>query len=199
MLSRQRQSGVTLIELIIGIAIVSILLAAGMPSFSEWIQNSQIRTAAESILNGLQTARNEAVRRNTNVRFDLTGTSGLVVWNVGCVTASVDCPATIQSRVAAEGGGNARAGTGTTAPASPVPTNQYSTALASGTGLPAGVTFNGLGAIPRANIGADVTRIDITNAAFATARRLVIIIGPGGLIRMCDPLLALAANPQGCS
>lgn len=199
MLIRQRQPGVTLIELIIGIAIVSVLLTAGMPSFTEWIQNTQVRTAAESLLNGLQTARNEAVRRNANVRFNLTGTSGLVVWNVGCVTVTADCPATIQSRVAAEGGGNARAGISTAAPASPVPTNQYSTAIASGGGLPAGVTFNGLGAIPGANIGTDITRIDITNVALATARRLVIIVGPGGLIRMCDPLLALAANPQGCS
>ncbi len=197
MLVRQRQPGVTLIELMIGIAIMAILLAAGMPSFTEWIQNTQVRTAAESLLNGLQTARNEAVRRNTNVRFDLTDTGGLVVWKVGCVTATTDCPATMQSRVGTEGGGNARVGVSTAAPVLPAPA--YTAAIASGSGLPAGVTFNGLGAIPSLNIGTDITRIDITNVAYASARRLVIIVGSGGLIRMCDPLLALAANPQGCS
>jgi type IV fimbrial biogenesis protein FimT len=170
-----------------------------MPSFTHWIQNTQVRTAAESLLNGLQMARNEAVRRNANVRFNLTGTSGLVVWNVGCVTVTDDCPATIQSRAGAEGGGNARVGISTAAPASPLPANQYSAAIASGSGLPAGATFNGLGAIPSANIGTDITRIDITNVGLASARRLVIIVGPGGLIRMCDPLLAAATNPQGCS
>jgi type IV fimbrial biogenesis protein FimT len=85
---------------------------------------------------------------------------------------------------------------------SPVPAGHFNTPLAGGEGLSggaAGVSFNGLGAIPAANIGADIARIDITNAATTDARRLVIIIGTGGLIRMCDPALSLAVNPQGCS
>jgi len=61
MLAR-RQQGVTLIELMVGIAILATLLAMGIPAFTGWIQDTQVRTAAESILNGLQTARAEAVR-----------------------------------------------------------------------------------------------------------------------------------------
>ena len=193
------QRGVGLIELMIGITIVSILLAMGVPSFSLWIQNTQNRTAAESILNGMQLARVEAVRRNTNVRFDLTDSTGLVAWNVGCVVVTTDCPATIQGRVAIDGSVNARIGVSTSAPPSPIPANQYSTAIATGTGLVAGVTFEGMGRIPTANIGTDVTRVDITNIAAPTSRRLVVIVGAGGQIRMCDPALALATNPQGCS
>lgn len=194
-----KQEGVSLIELMIGLVILAILLSAGLPAFSLWIQNTQNRTAAESIQDGLQLARTEAVRRNTNVRFTLTDASGLIAWTVGCVTATANCPATIQSRSGSEGTSNARAGIDTTAIPSPAPTTQFNTAIASGTGLPAGVTFTGLGRIPNANIGTDITRIDITNASAAGARRLVVTIGAGGTIRMCDPALALSANPQGCS
>lgn len=192
LITRPMPRGVTLIELVIGLAIVSVLLAVGMPSFTEWIQNTQVRSAAESVLNGLQSARNEAVRRNTNVRFDFTLANGVPAWNIGCVVASADCPASIQSKPGAEGGGNARVGVSTAAPAP----GSYGAALAAGTGLPAGVTFNNLGGV--ANVGADITRIDATNSAYASARRLVVVIGTGGLIRMCDPALSLASNPQGC-
>jgi type IV fimbrial biogenesis protein FimT len=188
------QRGVTLIELMVGIAILALLLGLGVPSFSLWLQNSQVRSAAESILNGLQLARAEAVSRNTEVRFQLTDADGLVAWKVGCVTVTDDCPATIQSRSSAEGGANARAGVTTDATMA----TQYATVLTAATGLPAGVTFDGLGRIPAANVGSDITRVDVTNAATVDARRLVIAFGIGNQIRMCDPALTFATNPQGC-
>lgn len=195
----QRQRGVTLIELMIGIAIVSILLVMGVPAFSLWIQNTQNRAAAESVLNGLQLARAESVRRHAVVRFDLTDASGLVTWNVGCVTVTAECPATIQSRPAAEGSINARVGISTATIPLPTPAGHFGTAITAGTGLTAGVSFNGLGRVPNANVGTDITRIDITNAASSDARRYVVIVGTGGQIRMCDPALVFADNPQGCS
>lgn len=214
----KNQRGVSLIELIIGIVVLSLVLALGMPSFSAWVQNTQTRTAAESILNGLQLARNEAVRRNANVRFSLTNGSGKVAWQVGCVDVRDDCPEKIQERLADEGGVNARVGVSTVVPSSPVPATQYATALAIGAGLSsgeseggeesegseaeateAGVTFNGVGAIPSANVGTDLTRIDVMNAASDEVRRLVIVIGAGGVARMCDPKFSLADNAQGCS
>lgn len=194
------QEGVSLIELMIGLAVLAILISAGMPSFSLWIQNMQNRTAAESILNGVQLARTEAARRNANVRFDLTDATGLVAWTVGCVSVTANCPAAIQRRSGNEGTGNARVGVSATAIPSPAPTTQFNTAIAGGVGgLPAGVTFDGLGRVPSANTGTDITRIDITNASAASARRVVVTISPVGAIRMCDPALALSANPQGCS
>jgi type IV fimbrial biogenesis protein FimT len=202
MLASRKQQGVSLIELMIGIAILSIVLAVGMPMFGSWAQNTQVRTAAESVQDGLQIARNEAVRRNVNVRFNLTDASGKIAWTV-CLVVSDECGEVIQQRVAVEGGGNARVGVSTVAPATPVPVTQYATALTAGAGISGdgktGVTFNGIGAVPVANIGADLTRIDVINAAAADARRLVVVIGTGGLIRMCDPAFALANNPQGCA
>lgn len=197
MLGKAKERGLTLIELLIGLAIVSVLLALGIPSFSSMIQNAQVRSAGESILNGLHAARNEALRRNVSIRFNLTDTTGKVTWTVTCVVTTTDCPADpIQSYSAAEGGGNARVGIST---AIIIPA--YTTVLAAGTGLSsgAGVTFNNLGSVLPANAGSDINRIDITNAIDSDVRRLVIVLGTGGAIRMCDPLHNLATNPQGCT
>lgn len=204
MLIIRKQNGVSLLELMIGIAIVSLLMVLGTPSFSLWIQNTQTRTAAESILNGLQIARTEAVRRNVNVRFNLTDAGGTVAWTVDCVNVTADCPAGIQSRSGSEGGVNARAGISVAALPSPIPAGHFNTALAAGTGLPSGVTFDGMGRVPALNPDGtanndDITRVDITNAANAGVRRMIIVIGTGGQTRMCDPAIALATNPQGCS
>ena len=73
---RRIQGGLTLIELMITLAIAGLLLMAGLPSFSEWIRNAQIRGAAESILSGVTQARLEAIRRNAAMRFSLTGNLG---------------------------------------------------------------------------------------------------------------------------
>ena len=61
--------GFSLIELIVGMAILGILMSLGIPAFSDWMRNARVRTTAESALNGLQLARAEAVRRNTTVGF----------------------------------------------------------------------------------------------------------------------------------
>lgn len=199
MLIADRQGGFSLIELMIGITIVSLLMAMGVPAFNLWIQNTQTRSAAESILNGLQIARSEAVRRNTTVRFSLTDAAGAVAWTVDCVNVTADCPAGIQSRSGSEGSPNARAGISATALPSPIPAGYFDTPLAAGVGLPAGVTFDGLGRMPTGNVGTDIARIDVTNASNASARRMVVMVGTGGQTRMCDPAIALSTNPQGCS
>lgn len=196
---KRHQQGVTLLELMAGLTMLALLLALGLPSFSMWIANTQNRTAAESVLNGLQLARTEAVRRNTVVRFSLTDSEGRVSWTVGCVTVSADCPAAIQTRPAAEGSVNARVGVSTAALPAPLPAGHFNVALVAGNELAAGVSFNGLGRVPDANAGTDFTRADITNANNADARRYVVIVGLGGQIRMCDPKLPFATNPQGCS
>jgi len=196
----QRQQGVTLLELVVGISLTGLLLAIAVPNYSSWIRNTQNRAAAESILNGLQLARNEAVRRNTIVRFSLTNTNGLVEWTVGCAAATTTCPATIQTRTSNEGNENARVGISTTAIPTPVPATQFSTALAAGDGLASGVSFNGLGRVTAAPAAStNFTRADIIHATNASARRYVVVVGLGGQARMCDPSVALSSNPQGCS
>ena len=75
--------GFTLIELVIAITILGILTVLGIPSFTEWIHNTQVRNAAEASLNALQVARSEAVRRNGFTQFIIGPGTG---WRVISLT-----------------------------------------------------------------------------------------------------------------
>ncbi|HSE00756.1 MAG TPA: GspH/FimT family pseudopilin [Burkholderiales bacterium] len=158
-----RSAGFTIIELLITIAVLAILLYVALPNFAIWMQNTQIRTAGEAILNGMQLARAEAIRRNVNVELRMDASSG---W-----TARV--PSTdelIQSRVAGEG-----------------------SATSAVTVAPVGattITFNGFGSITTNNDATPtITEIKIDSPLIAAAdsRELCILVRAGGNIRMCDP------------
>ena len=43
------ERGFSLVELMVTVAVLSLLMTLAVPSFNEWIQNGRIRTAAESI------------------------------------------------------------------------------------------------------------------------------------------------------
>lgn len=173
--------GFSLIELIIGIVIMSILLAAALPSFTAWIQNAKIRTAAESLQNGLQLARVEAVRLNQHVLFSLVGTDSS--WKVLDATG-----AQIQSRSGAEGGSSGI----TLTPISTAPP-----------ALATSATFNGLGQItPNADGSLPLAEIDVAvppNILPASQMRpLRIKISAGGQIRSCDPYFTNPTDPRAC-
>jgi len=202
------QLGMSLIELLIGIVIMSILLAIAMPSFTDWMGNVRIRTTAEALQNGLQVARAEAIRRNTLVRFQLTSTldNGCTLstsagnWVVSLDDATSLCasnaineafaandavnnpsPRLIQKRSAAEGS------SGITIAA------DQST-----------VTFSGLGRVTPTP-GATGISINVSNtlggatcmASGGTMRCLRVQIAAGGQIRLCDPTRA-STDPEGC-
>jgi hypothetical protein len=131
------------------------------------------------------------------VRFSLTNPAGLVDWEV-CSTQNTPCPAAniIQSHLGIEGTPNARVSVDDDGNGDDT---NYGT-LTAGEGFPAHTNFNGLGRIARPGGAAEteVVRIDVYNAIDKDARRLIILIGsPGGLIRMCDPLLA-KPDAQAC-
>ena len=195
-MSHAARQGFSLIELMVTIAVFAILVLLGIPSFQQWMLNTRIRNASESIQNGLRLARTEATERNANVRFELTSTSGTADWTVCTLpAAATSCSDTgavpIQSFVASDGAGNVLIGAsiaiadGTT----------YGTGLVGG--LPAGITFTPLGR-PTAYGTASLLRID-AYATQADSRRMVVTVSPGGQVRMCDPRLPLSTSPQGCN
>mgnify|MGYP001558473012 FL=1 len=177
MLSASLQKGVSLIELMIGLVILGILLMVGLPSYSAWIQNTQIRTAAESILNGMQLARAEAVRRNTNVQLVFGAASN---WTVSVPGTAEQ----VQARTSDEGSKN------------------VTVAM-----TPAGattITFNALGrVVANADASASITqvKVDVPVAILSAAesRDLSIRVTAGGNVRMCDPdPSVLATDPRFC-
>ena len=192
MLSAGKQSGVTMIELMISVVIVSILLGLAATSYKDWIQNQQIRTAAESILNGLQVTRIEAVKNNANARFVLCGLPGSS-WEVLAVSAAAAAPVaslacTPDPALAGEVRVQERSGS-------------EGSRLAVAAVTPAGattITFNGLGrVVANADGSASVTQVDVSNPQ--GNRPLRVMLGAAGTVRMCDPSPLLATNdPRHC-
>lgn len=82
---RGHQSGFTLVEVMVTVILIAILASLAAPSFQSTIARFRVRTAAESLMSGLQLARTEALRRNQPVRFTLGARAGN--WSVTAVTS----------------------------------------------------------------------------------------------------------------
>lgn len=176
------QTGVSLIEVMVVVAIIGITAAFAMPSYRTWIENTRIRGTAESIQNGLQKAKTEALRHNARVRFTLNNDAS---WAVACVTpvgdldgdGFDDCPANIES-----------------APAEPSGDIAINTNSGNMT-----VTFTSFGtrdATLAANEFAQIT-IDMTSMSAADSRDLAVNVGVGGNVKLCDPNVA-SPDPRAC-
>jgi type IV fimbrial biogenesis protein FimT len=175
-----RSAGFTLIELMIAIAIFAILVMLAMPSFTEYLGNTQIRNATESILNGVRLAQTQAVKHNRHASFVLDTTASTGGWSVRDLDEDdVDIAPEVQSYSWSEG-----------AP-------KVSVSRLPGTALR--VTFNGVGRIDaNPDASASLTRIDITNPTMSTPRALRVVIGVGA-IKLCDPDAAIVApDPMAC-
>lgn len=193
-----KMRGFTLVELLIALVIMGLLLGMGARSFRAWIQNQQIRVAAESILNGMQLARGEAVKRNGNAAFflcgDLTTATPDSSWDVLAASApgvAVPCSTApsgaatgwerVQRRSGQEGSRNALVGS--TASLNAVAFNGFGRVVIV-SGLPAAFTQS-------------ITKVDVTNPQGGD-RPLSIMVSSGGSMRMCDSSLTAGSGPLAC-
>ena len=179
-----RTAGFSLIELMIGLAIAALLTVLALPSYSLWVADAQISSAAESIAGGLRYAQGEALKRNESVEFVLDSTTGTGGWLARLVSSG----ATLQQGRFAEGSSKA---TFTRAPA------------AAST-----ITFNSLGFIAPANADGSVILFEVDVKSGVTgSRQLNVLIGGGASltagqgsrtgIKICDPKW-LPPDPKSC-
>ena len=176
----QSPRGFTLIEMLIGIAIVALLLKIAAPSFRTWMQNTQIRSAAHAIADGMNTARGLAISRNVAVQIQLTslGNGSSPAWQLALVSA----PAVpVQTWSSADGASSTQI-------------------VQAGGGI---LTFNPLGRVIAPNpvdSSAPLLQVDVTSnndGGDLALRSMRVVVGNGGMARMCDPNLA-QPDPRAC-
>jgi type IV fimbrial biogenesis protein FimT len=184
---KTRACGFSLIELLIGVAVLGMLISLAIPGMRTWLKNAEIRNAAESIQNGLQRARAEALLRNTNVEFvllakdiDCQSTKDCTSWEIKEVSSGKS----IDKRSSKEGSADVKR---TTTPADMTT-----------------VIFNNVGGRV-SNPATDFSAVTLSSTALGTSsHELKVIIGVkdgggnyvGGTVRMCDP--SLTSGPRAC-
>ncbi len=186
--------GFTLVELLITLALFSILLKLAVPSFVQWTRNAQVRTVTDSLQSGLRLAQAEAVRRNRQTVFFLTNSAGCD----NTITANAN-GAYWAIRTAALVAGEA------------VETVQCGNLsdVASGVGLggPTVVCFSSMGrqvANAAPGVGGAACTLDATGTSnynvttSGSDRPLRVQVSLGGQVRMCDPARAQSSSMDGC-
>jgi type IV fimbrial biogenesis protein FimT len=208
MLKSSPVRGITLIELMVTLGIFAMLAMAAAPSIGTWMQNSKVRASAESIMDGLQQARGEAVSRNTWVRFNLTSslTNGCAVGNNYTNWVINLDPQQDASTVVGLCGTPPKENAQISDPAPRIigarSASEGSTSSVLVNGSQPTVLFDSLGRSVAA--GGSVT-FSVTSPTAActgnggTVNCLDIIVTPSGRIRMCNPGITASTDPQYCS
>jgi type IV fimbrial biogenesis protein FimT len=183
----RRQYGFTLVEMVVTVAVLALILVIAMPSVAAWQGDTRIRNTADSLQNGLQIARAEAVKRNQDVSFWLVGLADPAVLDNNCtlVSNSGSWVVSLSSPV----GHCADKPSASAAP-------KIVVARASGGGVvveatqavgktPASsVVFNGFGRVTNSDAAAV---IDVSGLNPDTSVNLRVLVSAGGLARICVP------------
>jgi type IV fimbrial biogenesis protein FimT len=196
------QRGFSMIEIAISLTLVALLLFAVMPDVTAMAANNRIRSGAESYLQGMQRARNEALRSNQVVTFWLTTPnasgvldntcaldSGARAWVVSVNDPSTKCAtassATADPMIFERAVGASTAGTVT-----------VSALQSDGTTAATSVAFDGFG---RVTAGTAISTIDLNNATTGNNfRPLRIQVARGGSVRLCEPRVTDTTDPRRC-
>lgn len=163
----KRTRGLTLIELLMTLVVLAIGATLAAPSIASMMASRRVQALSQSLLDGLQTARTEAVRRNVRVRFSLRADGpGWTVTDAvsGTRLQGASDPDWAAVRVTS------------------------SNAATSVDFLPNGLRQGGL----------QIEQLTIASADPSEETQRRINVFGGGLIRLCDPLVAAANDPRGC-
>jgi len=77
----RNNSGFTIVELLVGIALIAMITAIAVPNFISWLPNYRLRSASQDLLSNFQKAKLAAVKSNVNVAVCFKGdNSGYVAF-----------------------------------------------------------------------------------------------------------------------
>lgn len=84
-----KAQGYTLMELLIGLAIIGILSMVALPSFVQQIKQDRLATNANQLHSVYKFARSEAVKREKPINLIVSGNQWSVIMDLGLITESV--------------------------------------------------------------------------------------------------------------
>jgi len=85
-LSRPKQHGFTLIEVMVVIAIIGVMTTIAIPAFSDWRDRQAVRSATQTLMSHLKQARVTAIAENRSVTIDFTSTTAYTYDTGACGT-----------------------------------------------------------------------------------------------------------------
>jgi type IV fimbrial biogenesis protein FimT len=199
-----RQRGFSIIEIAVTLVVLGMVLASAVPSMSAWVRNARLRNQSESVLSGLQMARNEALRRNRPVSFYLVNQPSGSALSNQCVVSATGGSWVVSVR-SPDGACAATPTLSSTNAENPlIVTSRLGTDGAQGVSVSAvdtdlstaasSITFDALG-----RRSAGIARITINYAsAQSNDRPMRVDIGPSGNVRACDPTITSTDDPRRC-
>lgn len=66
---RARQSGLTMIEMMVTVAVLAIIISIATPSFRQLLDNSRVASQTDQLVTAFNTARSEAIRNGRGAWF----------------------------------------------------------------------------------------------------------------------------------
>lgn len=105
LMRRSAARGLTLIELMIGLAITAMLLVAAGPFYGDYVANSRLREGGNALFAETMFAQSEAIKRNVRVQVSVAGASvetrDMNASAAGDVIRTITLPAPVQAASAA--------------------------------------------------------------------------------------------------
>lgn len=192
------QRGFNLIELMVTIAIASVIFLLAMSSFQTMMAGTRTKAAAESIMNGLRLAKSEAIKRNMPMRFQLVSS----LTDACLYSTSSALWVVTQTDQAVTGDAEGNCGKLSSDAANPIAFKSQGADFpavqvdSNGASI---VTFNTLGMVlPNMGGIVSLTQVDVTSTVADTTPWRV-IISSGGSIRLCNAGADIAAgSPLAC-
>jgi len=91
--SYRSQKGFSLLEILTGLAIISIILAMAIVNFGKMIPNAKANSAMDQMLYKLRSAREQAIAHRRNVQVQFVGTNQITITEIW-LTGTAPLPST---------------------------------------------------------------------------------------------------------